>query len=124
MRQAAVQLIGAGAQEDADECRKLAAQLTPMLIPPWNGMNTRFAEVTTAVKYQTLWTDVNWIDKIKLKCILESELPEDFSISIYYAESREMLTLHVHSLDPNLVRTLFQASTIYQFSGVNSTIYN
>ena len=86
-----LQLIDAGAEEDADEYRQLAAQFTGMLIPPWNGVNSRLSEVTAAVKYQTLWTDANWTDEIKLKYIMESELPEDFCLSIYYAESREML---------------------------------
>ena len=54
-----LQLIHAGANEDADEYRRLAEQFNPMLIPPWNGVNTRLNEVITAVKYQTLWTDAN-----------------------------------------------------------------
>ena len=71
--------------------RKLAAQLTPMRIPPWNGVNTRLNEVTAAVKYQTLWTAANWTDEIKMKYIMHSEFPKDFNLSVYYAESRELL---------------------------------
>ena len=64
-----------------------------MLIPPWpwNGVNTRLNEITTAVKYQTLWTDANWTAEIKLTYIMESVLPKDFDLSVYYAESREQL---------------------------------
>ena len=43
------------------------------------------------MKYQTLWTDAHWTDVVKLKYNLESELPDGFSLSVYYVESREML---------------------------------
>ena len=62
-----------------------------MLIPPWNGVNTSLNEVTAAVRYQTLWADANWADEAKVKYIMESELPKDFNLSVYYAESRELL---------------------------------
>ena len=84
-------LIKAGAEEDTDEYRKLAAQLTPMLIPPFNGANSRLLKVIEDVRYQTLWTDLHWTDGIKLKYILEGVLPDDFNLSQYYKESREML---------------------------------
>ena len=47
-----------------------------MLIPPFNGVNSRVSKVTADVKYQTLWTDEQWTDEVKLKYIMESELPD------------------------------------------------
>ena len=62
-----------------------------MLIPPFKGVNNRLTKLTADVKYQTLWTDVHWTDEIKLKYIMENDLPDGFSLSVYYAESREIL---------------------------------
>ena len=84
-------LIDAGAEEDTDSFRKLVAQLTPMLIPPSKGANSRLNKVTADVRYQTLWTDLHWNDGIRETYILEGTLPADFNLSRYYRESRDML---------------------------------
>ena len=144
--------LEAGAADDKDDYRKLVAQLSPMLIPPFKGTNTRTKQVTADVRYatsyglspvgctashitvlmatahltaryaldaegvvetsyynmltaccnkqlsavyryQTLWTDANWSDAVKETYIMQSVLPSDFVLSIYYAMSREMLAL-------------------------------
>ena len=48
-------------------------------------------QLSAVYRYQTLWTDEHWSDAIKEKYILESVLPDDFVLSVYYAASRDML---------------------------------
>ena len=64
-----------------------------MLIPPWNTcrVNSKLNEVIAAVKYQTLWTTANWTEEVKMEYIMQSKLPKDFNLSVYYAVSRELL---------------------------------
>ena len=83
--------INAGAQDDAEEYRKLVAHLTPLLIPAFKGVNTRLVQLTADIRYQTLWTDAHWNDEIREAYIVDSVLPADFNLSNYRRLSREML---------------------------------
>ena len=62
--------------------------LTYMLTAPFS------RQLSAMYRYQTLWTDAHWSDAIKEKYILESVLPDDFVLSVYYAASRDMLAQH------------------------------
>ena len=45
--------LEAGAVDDKPEYRRLVAHLSPLLIPPFNGTNTRKEKVTADVRYET-----------------------------------------------------------------------
>ena len=43
--------LEAGAADDKPEYRKLVGQISPMLMPPYNGPNSRKAKVTADIRY-------------------------------------------------------------------------
>ena len=61
-------------------------------------------QLSALCRYQTLWTDANWSDDIKEKCILESVLPDDFVLSTYYARSKDMLAQASHKKSKSKVK--------------------
>ena len=49
--------LQAGVVDDAEEYRKLVAQLTPMLMPPFQGVNTGTKTLTAGIRCTTLHLD-------------------------------------------------------------------
>ena len=58
-----LELHEAGAAEDSNVYRLRLMEMTPMMLPPYKGVNARkSSKITEEARYQTLYTDEFWND--------------------------------------------------------------
>ena len=71
-----LELQEAGAAQDSDVYRLRLIKMTPMVLPPYKGVNTRKSgKIAEEARYQTLYTDGFWNDEQRQSFVLISQLP-------------------------------------------------
>lgn len=84
--------LEAGAHDDALAYRKLIASYTPIMMPPYEGRNTRLKKVTVEAVFATSYTKLHWSSEQIGEIITDGTMPAGYNRNIYLQESRRLLT--------------------------------